>query len=185
MAEIDVLINGYVREDIHVTGTVSLVRTKGIIMVVDPGIVKSLDEYYHSLKSVAGIAPEQVTDVFVTHHHIDHTRNIGLFTKARVIDYASTYDGDLWEDHQGDGFEISPEIRVLQTPGHSEECASLVVQSPRGVVVCTHLWWHSDFTPEVDPMAQNQELLEKNRKRILGIADWIIPGHGPIARVKK
>ena len=42
----------------------------------------------------------------------------------------------------------------------------------------THLWWNPDRTPEIDPYADDQAVLEANRERILGIADIVIPGHG-------
>ena len=38
------------------------------------------------------------------------------------------------------------------------------------------------MTPEKDPMAWDQKELEKSRKKVLEIADYIIPGHGKIFR---
>ena len=51
------------------------------------------------------------------------------------------------------------------------------------VVVAGDLWWRSDFTPRLDPMAWNQKILENSRKRILKIADYIIPGHGKMVAI--
>jgi glyoxylase-like metal-dependent hydrolase (beta-lactamase superfamily II) len=47
-----------------------------------------------------------------------------------------------------------------------------------GVVACIHAWWHTDRTPEVDPLAEDQAALETSRQRILATADRVVPGHG-------
>ena len=48
----------------------------------------------------------------------------------------------------------------------------------------THLWSKPDRTPEVDPYAFDQALLEPNRERVLAAADIVIPGHGEPFRVR-
>jgi glyoxylase-like metal-dependent hydrolase (beta-lactamase superfamily II) len=180
MATVDVLVPGHVDEETRgdiVHPTISLVLADGVVMVVDPGILSGQDLLIDAL-AARGLTPAEVTHVFVTHHHIDHTRNIGMFPAATVIDTDSTYAGNLWAEHSGDGFALTPEITVIQTPGHSAECASLVVQTSEGIVVLTHAWWFADMTPAEDPLAVDQGQLEKSRARILEIADIVIPGHG-------
>lgn len=39
--------------------------------------------------------------------------------------------------------------------------------------------------PKVDPLAWNQGEIEKHRKKILEIADWIVPGHGKMFKNPK
>jgi glyoxylase-like metal-dependent hydrolase (beta-lactamase superfamily II) len=70
------------------------------------------------------------------------------------------------------------------TPGHSEEDASLVVEADDGVYAMTHLWWHADRTPELDPFASDQAAIERGRARVLAAADIVIPGHGAPFRVR-
>ncbi len=48
----------------------------------------------------------------------------------------------------------------------------------------THLWWHTDRTPELDPFASDQAALERGRARVLAAADVVIPGHGAPFRVR-
>ena len=55
---------------------------------------------------------------------------------------------------------------------------ALEVETAEGTYVLTHLWWLDDMTPETDPIAWKQDALEESRKKIVAIADWIIPGHG-------
>ena len=42
----------------------------------------------------------------------------------------------------------------------------------------THLWWHADRTPEIDPLGDDQAAIERGRARVLAAADIVIPGHG-------
>ena len=160
----------------HVAGTVALIRGEHAIVVADPGMVTDRALIVAALAK-EGVAPHEVTHVFVSHHHPDHTVNIALFPNAEVVDFWAVYKGDLWRDH-ADGYAIAPGITVLRTPGHTEEDASLVVETAEGTYVLTHLWWLDDMTPETDPIAWKQDALEASRRKVVAIADWIIPGHG-------
>ena len=161
----------------RVAGTVVLIRGDNVTIVSDPGMVTDRALILDALKK-EGVSPADVTHVFISHHHPDHTVNIALFPNAELVDFWGRYKGDLWEDHE-DGYAIAPGIRVLRTPGHTEEDASLAVETQQGTYVLTHLWAFADITLGEDPLAWNQEMLDEQRKKILQIADWIIPGHGP------
>ncbi len=185
MATVDVLIAGHVEQTdagSSVHPTVSLVRDGDAVIVVDPGILSDPGLLTEAL-SGHDLTVDDVTHVFVTHHHLDHTRNVGMFPTARVVDVDSVYDGSLWLDHDGDGHHLSSDVSVIETPGHAQECAALVVRTDDGTVVLTHAWWFADMTPVEDPLAWDQDALERSRERILGIADVVVPGHGPAFRV--
>jgi glyoxylase-like metal-dependent hydrolase (beta-lactamase superfamily II) len=184
MATVDVLIPGHVKDtpagkSVH--PSVSLVRDRELVIVVDPGI---LDDPALLLDALGehDLTVRDVTHVFVTHHHLDHTRHVGMFPTATVIDVDSVYDGSLWLSHHGDGHHLSPDVSVIETPGHAQECAALVVSTDDGTVVLTHAWWFADMTPVQDPLAWSQESLDRSRERILEIADVVVPGHGPAFR---
>lgn len=170
------LHTGYVRDD-GVAGTVSLVIDGTAVIVVDPGMVASRAEILDPLRAL-GHGPEDVTLVVITHHHPDHTVNIALFPNAEVVDFWARYRNDQWLDHAGDGEPVSEHSRLLLTPGHTSEDLTLLVQTDGGTVACTHAWWHADRTPEIDPLADDQEALEVSRRRILALADIVVPGHG-------
>lgn len=167
---------GYVRDD-GVGSSVSLVLDGSAVMVVDPGMVADRELILAPLRRL-GIGPEDVTHVVVTHHHPDHTVNIGLFANAEVVDFWARYRDDQWLDHEGDGYRVSDHARLILTPGHTNEDATLLVTTDDGVVACTHAWWRADRTPEIDPLADDQEALEASRARILAAADIVVPGHG-------
>jgi glyoxylase-like metal-dependent hydrolase (beta-lactamase superfamily II) len=177
----DVLHTGYVDER-GVTGTVSLVVDGAARIVVDPGMVADREDILGPLRE-HGIAPEEVTHVFLTHHHPDHTVNAALFPQAAVVDFWASYHGAEWTDHGGDGHLLSPHVSVILTPGHTAEDATLLVETDDGVVACTHLWWRADRTPDIDPLADDQASLEASRARVLEVADIVVPGHGPPFRV--
>ncbi len=130
------------------------------------------------------VAPEAVTHVFLSHHHPDHTINIALFPNAEVVDFWARYKDDLWLDHDGDGYHLSPNTELWLTPGHTEEDATLLVRADDATYALTHLWWYADRTPEVDPLGSDQDAIERGRVRVLEAADIVIPGHGAAFRVR-
>lgn len=175
-ATVLVLHEGYVGD--RVASSVTLVRDGDFVIVVDPGMVASRDLILDPLRA-AGLGPESVTDVIVSHHHPDHTVNIALFPNARVHDFMATYEGDLWTDHDESEFAITTSVRLLGTPGHTDEDVTTVVDTEDGVVVLTHLWWTS-AGPADDPFAADRDVLRESRRRVLALGPTkVIPGHGP------
>ncbi len=173
MASVDVLFVGYA--DDRVAGTVSCVREEGLVAIVDPGMVPSRSAILDPLEALGVNAPD-VTDVILSHHHPDHTINVGLFENARVHDTWATYEGDVWTDRPADGAELSPGVRLMATPGHTPQDITTLVQTDSGLVALTHLWW--DASSDTDPLAEDLENLHANRAKVLKIASLIVPGHG-------
>lgn len=109
----------------------------------------------------AGVAPEEVTDLVLTHAHFDHAGGVDLFPKARIWIQREEYDsatagpgrrGELGMDatiaarlvqfrEAGrvrllDGAsEILPGIRAFPRGGHTWACQYLAVNTRAGVVV--------------------------------------------------
>lgn len=180
---VDLLHAGYVRDDGRVGGSVTLVRDGGAIIIADPGMVASRARILDPLAAL-DVHPDAVTHVFLSHHHPDHTMNIALFPNAEVVDFWARYRDDLWLDHDGDGYALSPRTRLWLTPGHTEEDASLIIEAHDGMYALTHLWWKGDRTPAVDPLAWDQAAIERGRERVLAAVDIVIPGHGEAFRVR-
>jgi len=178
-AEIRILSEGYLSgDDDRVGSTVGFAREGGVVVVIDPGLVPGRDAILRPLAEL-GFAPEQITDVVLSHHHPDHTLNAALFPSARVHDHWAWYRDDRWVDRPAEGFELSPSIRLIETPGHSEQDISTLVDTQDGLVVFTHLWWTATI-PEEDPFAPDAAVLHENRGRVLALAGLrtIVPGHG-------
>lgn len=159
-----------------VASTIAMIEADGAIIIVDPGMVPDDIDLTEKIESL-GIKKETVTHVFVSHHHPDHTIRIGMFPNATVVDFWGSYKYDLWEDH-GDEYEIAPNVMLIRSPGHTNEDASLVVSAENGTYVFTHVWWNEKMEPKVDPLAEDHKKLIESRRKILEIADFIIPGHG-------
>ena len=181
MTTVQLLHAGYTGD--RVGSSIVLVRDGDATIIVDPGMVARRSLILDPLTEL-GVAPEAVTHVFLSHHHPDHTINIALFPNAEVVDFWARYKDDLWLDHDGDGYRLSPKAQLWLTPGHTQEDASLVVDADDAVYAMTHLWWHQDRSPEVDPLGDDQAAIEAGRARILAVADIVIPGHGGAFRVK-
>ena len=182
MTSVHLLHAGYAND--RCGSSVVFVRDGDARIIVDPGMVRSRSLITEPLAAL-DVAPESVTHVFLSHHHPDHTVNIALFPNAEVVDFWARYIGDEWLDHDGDGYRLSRHAQLWLTPGHTGEDASLLVEADDAVYAMTHAWWREDRTPEVDPLADDQEALEASRARLLAAADIVIPGHGGAFRVSR
>ena len=182
MATVHLIQAGYNGD--RVGSSITLVLDGDARIVVDPGLVAHRSRILDPIAAL-GVAPDAVTHVFISHHHPDHTVNIALFPNAEVIDFDSRYRDDTWLDHDGDGYRLGPRTTVWQTPGHTPQDASLIVEAEDGIYAMTHAWWHEDRTPEIDPYAPDQGILDASRARILAAVDIVIPGHGGAFRVAR
>ena len=88
-AELQVVHDGYAAT----TGWLqrsSWCGTATSVVVVDPGMVADRRLILEPL-AAAGVRPEDVTDVVISHHHPDHTWHVGLFPAARLHDAWAVY----------------------------------------------------------------------------------------------
>lgn len=179
-AEYHILLNGYVRRQVpgvsHVASTVSFVRDGAALVVIDPGLAESHAAILEPLQAL-GVAAADITDVVFSHHHPDHTLNAALFPNARFHDHWAIYQGHNWTSRKAEGFDISPSIRLIETPGHTIQDITTLVGTGGGIIAFTHLWWSAEG-PVEDPYAPDPATLHNNRERVLKIASLIVPGHG-------
>lgn len=169
-----VLHEGY--GDDGVASTVGFVQDEDILLITDPGMVADRALILDPLRA-RGVAPEDVTDVVFSHHHPDHTLNAALFPNARFHDHWAIYRGDRWEWRDADGYELTASIRLVRTPGHTNEDITTLVGTPDGVVAFTHLW--NTASSVGDRHAVDLSKLHDGRERVLAVADIVVPGHGP------
>ncbi|WP_395297397.1 MBL fold metallo-hydrolase [Kitasatospora hibisci] len=161
-----------------VAATVSFVSDGDRRVIVDPGMVAGRDRILGPLREL-GFGPEDITDVVLSHHHPDNIMNVGLFGEAVVHDHKAEYRHDQWTSRDAEGYELSPSLRLIRTPGHSREDITLLAGTATGVTAFVgDLWWRPDG-PEEDPVSPDRELLRASRLRVLKAADLIVPGHGP------
>jgi glyoxylase-like metal-dependent hydrolase (beta-lactamase superfamily II) len=176
-ARFDLLVSGSVTATGgKVVSTCSLIRVADRVIVVDPGMADDSEMILGPLRDL-GLAPQDVTDVVLSHHHPDHTLRAGLFPNAAVHDHWAIYRGSQWEDSDAEGRRLSPSVTLIRSPGHTSQDIATIAGTPDGFVVLSHLWWDADGPPE-DPSAEDSSLLHASRRRVLEFADLIVPGHG-------
>ncbi len=182
-ARVKILIEGHTNIDSLGDGdkeqtqpTVTLVQEDDLVMVVDPGILESQEVLVDALKK-EGLTVEDVNMVFITHSHIDHYRNVGMFPKAKILEYGGIWDKTSVEPWAEDYTE---NLQILHTPGHDYTGISLFATTETGVVaICGDVFWRENYPadPHDDAYASNPEKLIDSRKLVLKKADFIIPGH--------
>ena len=160
----------------NVAATVGYIQDGDLRVVTDPGMVRHRSVILDPLAEL-GVAPEQVTDVVFSHHHPDHTLNAALFPNARVHDHWAIYQGDRWHWRDAEGYQLTPAVKMIRTPGHTPEDITVLARTAHGVVAFTHLW--NDAGSVGDRHAVDLDELHAGRRRVLAIAAVIVPGHGP------
>lgn len=186
VAKVKILIKGFIDlEKSKGWSTTSLIIDKNLVMIVDPGTVYDSKYIIDELKK-EGLSVNDVDYVCISHSHLDHYRNIGLFPRAKSLDYWGIWDKDrlISKDWNCD---FNENIYVMKTPGHNEDGITLFVKSDKGIIaICGDVFWEENYPKDgEDPFAQNQKLLIKSRKKVMNKADWIIPGHGDIFKATK
>lgn len=179
-----VLFDGYVPPDVpwegagQVASTVTFVQDGDRRIVLDPGFVPSRSVILDPLAEL-GWQPEDITDVVFSHHHPDHTFNVALFPNAQAHDVWGIYRNDLWVMRPAEGFQVSPGVTLIHTPGHTEQDITTLVATERGLVAYTHLWWTSSRPEGDDTVGVDQDAFHRNRERVLALEPaLIVPGHG-------
>jgi glyoxylase-like metal-dependent hydrolase (beta-lactamase superfamily II) len=188
MAEVKVLIEGYARElegGFLASSSVSLIRENGKNIIVDPGINRPL--LLEKLES-EGLSPADIDFVILTHYHPDHALLASIFENAAIFDNTTIFKNDYESDHGG----VVPGtmVKIISAPGHAYEHCAVLVETEKGKIVIAGdvFWWMDDekmkpgdinfLLNRKDPYAKDEKVLMESRRKILEIADYIIPGHG-------
>ena len=128
-----------------------------------------------------GLFVNDINIVFITHSHIDHYRNIGMFPEAKTLEYYGLWDKNIVQDWPE---QFTDDIQIIKTPGHSYDGLTLLVKTSEGVVaICGDVFWKKNF-PVDDAYATDKEKLKESRKMVLDSADWVIPGHAGMFKAK-
>lgn len=191
MNKIRVLIQGYAKQIESgwlASSAVSLVQSNNKNIIVDPGcnrgkLIEELSEN--------GFKTADIDFVLLTHGHTDHALLTGIFENAKVLNNEEIYDNDEQIKHNNKITET--DLEIIQTPGHSDDHCSLLVKTNEGVYVIAGdvFWWMDNEEQKIDINKPDQahpadmEKLIESRKKLLEIADYIVPGHGKTFKVEK
>ncbi|VDO06354.1 unnamed protein product [Rodentolepis nana] len=150
----------------------------------DENLIKSILAEHH-------LNFQDINYVICSHGHVDHVGNLHDFLHATIIvgtDILSKGMSKKAQISSSDPFIIDNNVRVISTPGHTQHDVSLVVQNvPKlgTVVVSGDIFENQhDRTDEKlwRDVSIRPDLQEKSRNLILSLADYIVPGHGPMFR---
>ncbi len=193
MAQVKVLIEGVHESDkvFKASSTVTLVKSDKNV-IIDTGSFLDEQKIIDALAK-ENLKPKDIDMVVLTHLHIDHSRNTNIFSNAALYVKHSDFSGSKWdinnitcETIELDNLEIAKDVKVILTPGHFPYHISVVVKTKDGIIVIA-----GDAVSAKEalgkipyPQWDDKEYL-KNQKKILKIADWIIPGHGKMFKVDK
>jgi glyoxylase-like metal-dependent hydrolase (beta-lactamase superfamily II) len=192
MDSVKVLIQGYAKQlpggRWNATSTTTLVRSEGKNVIIDPGlfakdITAGLDK--------EGLTVEDIDTVVNSHNHQDHARNSKLFGKEKVFSPFTEYK------RIPEGLVIpGTQIKVIFTPGHVDKHIAFLVGTAEGkcAIAGDVFWWedgeeqktdYESLVTHTDPAGKDQAVLQESRKKILALADYVIPGHGETFRVPR
>lgn len=196
MAEVKVLIEGYAKEEGGfelASSTVTLIKEGDLKIIVDPGMNKKL--LLEALKK-ENLSKENINYVVLTHNHMDHMLLAGIFENAQILDEGMIYSFEgVIKNHEG---RIpGTDIEIIHTPGHDQFHSTVLVNTKKfgKVAIAADVFWWADNEEQKtdgesligheDPYVKDKEKLIESRKKLLEIADYIIPGHGKMFKVEK
>lgn len=168
----------YAAEPRDVTDSCYLIRHGDRMMLWDTGLsadlkggtfdtgesVMSLDSTLAEQLAQAGIKPEDVDVIGLSHHHADHTGQAALFPNARLIVGAGDFEEAKAPPPQGGPSPIAPWLKdgakvtkattdvdifgdgsvvAIHLPGHTPDHMSLLVRLKSGPVLLTGDLYHS------------------------------------------
>jgi glyoxylase-like metal-dependent hydrolase (beta-lactamase superfamily II) len=103
-----------------------------------------------------------------------------MFPNAKTLEYYGLWNKntiETWPEN------FTENIRILHTPGHDYTGITLFVNTDEGLVaICGDVFWKENYPQDSkdDAYASNPGRLADSREMILKMADWVIPGHGPM-----
>lgn len=190
-AQVKVLLEGYFKwlepNVCQASCTVSLILDENYKIVVDTGTKNNQEQLIRALKKYK-LSPADIDYVIVTHYHTDHLENLSLFNKAQSINISEIKKGDIFQLSEElllkGKRQLTPNIQLRATPGHTNECLCVIVKTADGVVaIAGDLFVKAQV--EKGLFVEDEQLWQKSRLSIIKLADYIIPGHGPMFKVQK
>ena len=192
---VDVIKPGIlVRNDLgmilHATSTVTLVKDEPHNIIIDTSIPGEGEKILEGL-SRHGLTQNDIDLVINTHLHGDHMGNNAMFWKAKFIAHEKEMPARLKNVMiiKGD-YVLTENIKIIETPGHTHGSISVVVKVPEEsktyVIAGDALPIKDNYLKWVPPGINfNPKIALASMRRIVNIADFVIPGHDEMFEIKK
>jgi glyoxylase-like metal-dependent hydrolase (beta-lactamase superfamily II) len=175
---------------LQASSTVTLIIGDGNNIIVDTGLPNEKETILKGL-SDQGLNKDDINLVINTHLHGDHMGNNALFTKAKFMAHKNELPAKLPNVISVEGdFQVSENIRIMETPGHSTGSISVVVWVPETkktyVIAGDALPIKDNYLKWVPPGINfNPMVALASMRKIVDIADFVVPGHDDIFEIKK
>jgi len=168
-------------------------------VVVDTGHIGTRRRLQAALAE-AGLSPEDIDVVALTHAHWDHSQNVDVFPAAEIVvsaaelayierPHARDFATPAWTKYLfaerriravADGDEVLPGLSVVAVPGHSAGSVAYAVGQAGGTTVIS-----GDALPTADAARLRQARLvfwdldqaAASAARLADLADLVYPGH--------
>jgi N-acyl homoserine lactone hydrolase len=145
--------------------SVTLVIQEDKKIVVDTGLFSEEEIIIDALARLE-LQPKDIDVVINTHSHPDHCGNNHIFSEAEIM-------------YPKEGETIATGLWIMETPGHSLDSISVVVEASEIVIVAGDaLPTFDNFLKNVPPALHiDRDLAASSMERITGLADVVVPGH--------
>lgn len=213
-AKIDILQSGYSRwiekpSSMQANGTSTLVTTETGKKILVDTLGPWDRQHLIDLLFERNLSPENIDLLVCTHLHSDHIGNLNLFVNCPQIigDQLSRkldlFEFDIFRSNSSlspnqsitkgvECIELYPDVELWSTPGHTSNCCSLVIRNVENLgtvaIVGDLFESENDLINDniwIEAGSFNQTIQRKNREHMLNIADYIVPGHGEMFKVKR
>lgn len=178
---VKVLCTGTIVRDgpavVDASSTVTIVESDAGRVVVDTGSPMRLDRLTSAFEA-SDLPLDSIDAVVNTHMHMDHCGGNGLFEDAVL--YAHRLEeppiGTVFAE---DGLSVMGGVGIMETPGHTAGCITVLVEAERRYAVCGDaIPTRSNYEAMAPPAIHiDRRLAVESMARILAWADVVVPGH--------
>jgi len=170
--------------------SISLIKGQNRTILVDTGLPGDKDFIIKALEG-KGLQTKDVDVVVCTHGHSDHVGNIGLFPNSLLIVSCDVCRGDVYLDNKlakDIPYNLDIDIDVIYTPGHTGRDVSVIVRNTTcGTIIVSGDLFESESdigdASRWKAVSENHDIQTLSRWKVIELADYIIPGHGPMFKV--
>lgn len=170
-----------------VVGSSTLVQSGGINILVDTSSMRS--NLLSFLWETSGLVLQDINMVVETRGYWDHVVNVDMFANVDHVNGVYLYNGPVMTPNplaSGQRYYLFEDlnVEVIQTPGHTPSDLSVIVRNVPGFgvvsIVGDLIQSQNDMS---DSLAVNVTQAKENRKKLICISDYIVPGHGEMFHV--
>ena len=177
------------------------VESSGVKILFDTGFVTQRHDLPEKLKNMAGVYPEDIDILVLSHLHYDHAYNFDLFSEARILAHTKEIEHAVTVTQKefayqrfltdaiiatgrltgvDEGYAVAPGVTTLFVPGHTPGCMALLLtheSRPATVLAGDAVKNIGELATGRMPMVTQPEEAAASIRKIRSCAQVVIPGH--------